>query len=74
MDPAGEALGLTSSGHGGCSEHSERQELRQPEAARGRARPLEAPGPAWPGLAQPGPAQQACFCWGLPGLVAYSKA
>ena len=63
MDPAGEALGLTSSGHGGCSEHSERQELRehserqelrQPEAARGRLRRLAQPGR--PGPARPSPA------------------
>ena len=69
MDLAGEALGLPGSGHDGCSEPVGRQEIRQPEAARGRLRR-----PAWPGLARPGPAQQACFCWGRQGLVAYSKA
>ena len=51
MDLAGEALGLPGSGHGGCSERGGRQEVRQPEAARGRLRR-----PAWLG-----PAQQASF-------------
>ena len=51
MDLAGEALGLPGSGHDGCSEPVGRQEIRQPEAARGRLRR-----PAWPGLARPSPA------------------